>query len=70
MSTTPTPDAIRAARVAAGLTQAKAANLVYAGLRTWNRWESGQQDMPLAEWDLFQLRVMRQAIVPGTGDDK
>ena len=53
----PPPPVIRAARKAAGMTQAKAAEVVHAGLRTWNRWENGSQKMPLAEWELF-LRKM------------
>ena len=50
---TPTPDAIRAAREAAGLTQAAAALLVHVDPRTWRRWESGSTRMHPAIWDAF-----------------
>ena len=50
---TPTPDAIRAAREAAGLTQAVAAALVHVDARTWRRWEAGATRMHPAIWDAF-----------------
>jgi DNA-binding transcriptional regulator YiaG len=58
----PTPKQIRAAREAAGLTQAQAAELVHAGsYRTWQNWERDAGDaearaMPLAVWELFKLK--------------
>ena len=54
---TPTPDAIRAARLAAGLTQAAAAALVQAGLRSWSHWENGDRRMPAATWELFMIKT-------------
>jgi len=53
----PDPDAIRAAREAAGLTQAAAAALVHAGLRTWSHWEAGDRRMPAATWELFCIKA-------------
>lgn len=46
-----------AARHAANLTQKQSADLVYAGLRTWQQWEAGDRKMPMASWVLFRLRV-------------
>jgi len=48
----PAPEAIRAARQAAGLTQTQAAELVHAGLRSWQQWEAGDRRMHPAIWDL------------------
>lgn len=53
----PTPQALRALREHAGLTQQQAADLVHAGLRTYHRWESGQQPVPPAEFELLQIKV-------------
>ena len=50
---TPTSAEIRAAREAAGLTQAAAAALVHVDARTWRRWESGATRMHPAIWDAF-----------------
>lgn len=55
---TPTPDMIRAARLAAGLTQTEAAALVHRSrAASWSEWERGAVPMPAAEWDLFGLKV-------------
>lgn len=52
---------IRAARVAAGLTQTEAGELVYSSLRTWQQWESeepgDQRRMHPGLWELWQLKV-------------
>lgn len=53
----PTAAQLRAARESAGQSQAQAAAVVYAGLRTWSRWESGDILMPAAEWALYRLRT-------------
>lgn len=50
-----TPDRIRAARKAAGLTQAAAASLIGAKRRTWQDWESGARNAPPAKIQLFIL---------------
>lgn len=52
----PTPDKVRAAREAAGLTQAEAGALVYVGYRTWQKWEHGSRAMHRAYWELFRLK--------------
>ena len=51
---TPTPDAIRAARTRAGLTQAQAAKL--AGYRAQSRWaefENGSHAIDPVRWRMF-----------------
>lgn len=54
----PTPDEVRAARLAAGLTQAQAAELVHYGraLR-WSDLECGRHAVPAAVWELFQIKT-------------
>lgn len=54
----PTAEMIRAARVAAGLTQAEAAAVVHRpSYRTWQDWERGRARMPLDAWELFLLKT-------------
>jgi len=60
MSETPTPAQIRAAREAAGLTQAEASNLVHVTCRAWQMWEIGDQTMHPGFWELFNLKVLMQ----------
>lgn len=45
---------IRAAREAAKLTQAEAAAICQAGLRTWNGWEAGRAQMHPIFWLWFR----------------
>lgn len=59
----PKPAEVRAARDAAGLTQAQAAALVHASVRNWQQWEqeegSNTRRMHPALWELFGLKVSR-----------
>jgi DNA (cytosine-5)-methyltransferase 1 len=55
----PTPEEIRAAREAAGLSQSASASLVFVNLRSWQKWEGGERAMHPAFWMLFKLRVAR-----------
>lgn len=62
MLTQPTPTEIEAARKSAGLSQTAAAELVHAGLRTWQNWEAPagsteNRKIPLASWELFLLKT-------------
>lgn len=52
----PKPENIRAAREAAGLTQAQAAKLIHASLNGWFQWETGQRRMHPAFWELFLIK--------------
>lgn len=54
----PTKAEIKAARIAAGLTQTQAANLIYKKLRVWAMYESGEQTMDRAHWELFRLKLI------------
>ncbi len=63
----PTPDEVRRARLAAGLTQAQAAQVISpgvgpAGYRTWQRYEApagsaGHRDIPPSTWAMFLLET-------------
>ncbi len=53
----PTPEAIKAAREAAGLSQTEAGALIYSGLRSWQHWEAGERRMHPAMWELFLLKT-------------
>ena len=52
---TPTPDDLRAARAAAGHTQAQASHAVRASRRSWAAWEAGETAMPAGLWLLYRL---------------
>ena len=53
----PAPEAIRAGREAAGLTQTAASTLVHSTLRRWQEWEEGKHRMHPGLWELFQLKT-------------
>lgn len=58
--TQPTPSEVKAAREAAGLTQPQAAELVHAGKKSWQNWESETGEarkIPLATWELFLIKT-------------
>ena len=53
----PAPEDVRAARLAAGLTQAAAAAAVHTSCRSWQQWEAGDRRMHPAFWNLFCLKM-------------
>jgi DNA-binding transcriptional regulator YiaG len=55
----PTPEEIKAARIAFGLTQAKAADLLHSSERSWQDWEAGRRKMHPAFWDLWRAKAKR-----------
>ena len=57
----PTPDAIKAVRAAAGLTQTQAAAVIYCTLRGWQDWEAGKRAMHPAFFELFLLKTNTSA---------
>jgi len=57
----PTPERVRAAREAAGLSQSSAAELIHSGLRAWQEWEAGNRRMHPAFWELFKLKSSSRA---------
>jgi len=52
---TPTPDALRAQRSKAGLTQESAAALLGVSRRSIAGWETGERSMPRPLWTLFLM---------------
>ncbi len=56
-SAKPEPDAIKAARVHASLTQTQAGQVVHASLRAWQQWESGERGMPPGLFELFMIKT-------------
>jgi DNA-binding transcriptional regulator YiaG len=57
MRKSPTPEQIKQARQAAGLTQAQAAELIYSTRRTLQDWEYGKNPMHPAIWELFLIKT-------------
>lgn len=81
VASSPTPDAIRDLRMAAGLSVAQAAMLVLATKRGWEGWEAdedtdGHRRMPAGLWLLFRARLLAMngdtkgaiALLTTTGD--
>ena len=56
-SAAPTPEQIKAARKAAGLTQAEAGRVIGYTMRGWQNWEHGGAEMKQALYDLFLMRT-------------
>lgn len=57
----PTPAEIVAAREAAGLTQAQAAELVHLGAQPrWAEYENGKHPIDLARWELFLIKTEKE----------
>ncbi|OHE80703.1 MAG: hypothetical protein A2X76_01500 [Lysobacterales bacterium GWF1_69_6] len=57
LAANPTPEAVRQARERAKLTEADAAQLVYATDRVWQQWETGERRMHPGLFELFQLKT-------------
>ena len=56
----PSQDEIEQARLSAGLTQIKSAELVHVSERTWRSWVSktdNHRQMPLAYFELFLIKT-------------
>jgi len=52
----PTPEQVREARSAAGMTQSEAARAVGGTMRAWQEWEAGNRRMHPGLWELFQIK--------------
>lgn len=63
MTVAPTPEAIKAVRAAAGLTQTQAAALIYCTMRAWQDWEGGQRAMHPAFFDLFKIKAAKSRVL-------
>lgn len=48
-----TPEQIKAARKASGLSQEQAGAVVYSTGSAWQKWELGDRKMPRAKYELF-----------------
>lgn len=55
----PRPEAIRRARIAAGLTQTDAAALIFCSLRGWQDWESGARRLHPSMWRDWQNQIAK-----------
>lgn len=53
----PEPAELRELRERHGLTQARAAALVYATLNGYQRWEQGERRMPAGMWELMRIKL-------------
>ncbi len=53
----PTPEKIKATRIASGLTQAEAAKLIFGAMRSWQDYEAGKRKMHPAIFAFFLLRT-------------
>lgn len=67
VSRNPKPKEIKAARIAAGLSQVAAGEMVHVNVNTWQQWEAPEivdlernpqhRRMHAAMWELFQIKV-------------
>lgn len=60
----PDPGLIRDTRLAAGLTQTQAGEMVYCTCRAWQDWEAGARRMHPAVWELFQAKLLQAGKTP------
>lgn len=58
----PTPEEIKAARIAARLTPPKAAALIYLNRTNWTRAEAGQTKMHPAFFELFLIKTGQKVL--------
>lgn len=59
----PAPAAIAAARRAAGLTQAEAADVIYATESAWKSWENNDRPMHAGLWELFKIKTRDREVL-------
>jgi DNA-binding transcriptional regulator YiaG len=53
----PTPDQIRAVRLAVGLSQAEAGEVILSSKRSWENWEQGRVKMHPGLFDYFLIKT-------------
>lgn len=58
----PTPDQIRAVRLAAGLSQPEAGELILASKRSWENWEQGRVNMHPGLFDYFLIKTGQKTL--------
>lgn len=59
MINVPTPAQIKQTRMDAGLTQTKAAKVIYKSCRAWQQYEAGDRKMDAAYFELFLIKTKR-----------
>ncbi|WP_413460629.1 XRE family transcriptional regulator [Herbaspirillum huttiense] len=59
----PSPYEIKESRLKAGLSQERAADLIYSTKRTWQDWEAGKAKMHCGLWELFKLKTGQEILV-------
>lgn len=64
----PAPEEIKKARLAAGLSQSAAAQIIHSTLRTWQDWEAGVARMHPGLWELFCIKT-GTAVPRAAGDE-
>lgn len=57
----PKKETIKEARIAYGLTQTEACEMLYVTRSTWAKWESGENQMSKAYWELFNIKARQKA---------
>ena len=57
----PTPDQILVARLAAGLSQPEAGELILASKRSWENWEQGRVKMHPGLFDYFLIKTKQKS---------
>ncbi len=65
----PTPEEVRAARSAAGMTQTEAAETVHMSMRAWQQWEGGERTMPQGLFELFMIKTGQWPVDNDSEDD-
>tara|TARA_R110002051_G_C8617375_1_gene482775 strand:- start:88 stop:327 length:240 start_codon:yes stop_codon:yes gene_type:complete len=53
----PEPKQIKDMRLSINLSQDQAGNLLHVNGRHFRRWEIGESKMPLAYWELFEVKI-------------
>lgn len=67
--TTPTPEEVRTARGAVGMTQTEAAATVHMSMRAWQQWEGGERSMPPGLFELFMIKTGQWPVDNGNDED-
>ena len=57
----PTPDQVREARLALGMTQVQFGEMLYVTERCVRKWESGDTPIPMLAWEKVQVALAEVA---------
>lgn len=58
----PTPEQVKAARMAAGHSQTEAATVIYKQVLAWQRYESGAREMDPAYFELYMIKTGQKSV--------